>query len=302
LPDLFKNCSTNYLDEEIQDQHELHPSWIDPNFQSSPTVRFVDEYELISSSSSDTTNSNAASEIEPSNMTSNNVRPILKPLRTKDSFRNSDVPRPEWNENHPYATRFKRRTMLANTAVLESTLSDETIPFADFSALLAEHALLQNNTDGTPNSVHHYAFAAANDDSLHYGQMRKAPDRENFEQDMQREVADLLASKSVTIVRRDSMPSDSKAVPAIWSFRRKQAPDWTITKWKARLCPHGGKQIEGINFWETYAPVVAWSTTRLILILSLITGMKSRQIDYIQAYTQAPIDCEIYMHIVYCRE
>jgi hypothetical protein len=296
-PDLFKNCSTNYLDEEIQNQHKLHPSWTDPNFQSSPTIRFVDEYELISSSSSDTTNLNAASEIEPSNTTSNNVRPILKPLRTKDSFRNSDVPRPEWNENHPYATRFKRRTMLANTAVLESTLSDETIPFADFSALLAEHALLQNNTDGTPNSVHHYAFAAANDDSLHYGQMRKAPDRENFEQDMQREVADLLASKSVTIVRRDSMPSDSKAVPAIWSFRRKRAPDWTITKWKARLCPHGGKQIEGINFWETYAPVVAWSTTRLILILSLITGMKSRQIDYIQAYTQAPIDCEIYMHI-----
>jgi hypothetical protein len=114
---------------------------------------------------------------------------------------------------------------------------------------------------------------------------------------MQREVADLLATKSVTNVRRDSMPSDSKAVPAIWSFRCKRAPDWTITKWKARLCPHGGQQIEGINFWETYAPVVTWSTTRLILVFSLLFGMRSRQIDYIQAYTQALVDCEIYMHI-----
>jgi hypothetical protein len=93
------------------------------------------------------------------------------------------------------------------------------------------------------------------------------------------------------------MPADSKAVPAIWSFRRKLAPDWSIIKWKVRLCPHGGKQIEGINFWETYAPVITWSTTRLILILSFITGIKSRQIDYIQAYTQAPVDCEVYMHI-----
>jgi hypothetical protein len=57
------------------------------------------------------------------------------------------------------------------------------------------------------------------------------------------------------------------------------------------------KQVEGINFWATYAPVVTWSTTHLILILSLITGMKSRQIDFIQAYTEAPVGCEIYMHI-----
>jgi hypothetical protein len=91
--------------------------------------------------------------------------------------------------------------------------------------------------------------------------------------------------------------ADSQAVPAIWSFHHKCATDWTITQWKARLCPHGGKQIEGINFWATYAPVGMWSTTRLILILSLITGMQSRQIDYIQAYTQAPVDCEIYIHI-----
>jgi hypothetical protein len=91
------------------------------------------------------------------------------------------------------------------------------------------------------------------------------------------------------------MPKDSKAVPAIWSFRRKRAPDWSIIKWKARLCPHGGQQVEGINYWAKYAPVITWSTARLIL--SLITGLQSRQIDYIQAYTQAPVDCEIYMHI-----
>jgi hypothetical protein len=86
--------------------------------------------------------------------------------------------------------------------------------------------------------------------------MHKAPDRDKFELDMQREVADLLARNSVTIVRRDSMPADSQAIPAIWSFRRKHNPDWTITEWKACLCLHGGKQIEGINFWATYAPVV----------------------------------------------
>ena len=70
-----------------------------------------------------------------------------------------------------------------------------------------------------------------------------------------------------------------------------------VLKYKARLCPHGGKQIEGENFWATYAPVVYWRTVRLALILSLLGNLKSRQIDYVNAYTQAPADCDIFMAI-----
>jgi len=56
-------------------------------------------------------------------------------------------------------------------------------------------------------------------------------------------------------------------------------------------------QVEGINFWATYAPVVSWRTVCLTLILSLLSGLKSRQVDYVSAYTQAPIDCDLYMNI-----
>jgi hypothetical protein len=140
------------------------------------------------------------------------------------------LPRSAWNQHHPYSTRFKRKVFSANVAALEAALSEITLPFDNFSALLAEHSKISSNTDNTHNNIPHYASAAAHDDTLHYGQMRKAPDRTKFEQDMQREVTDLLASNSVTIVRRDSMPANSQAVPAIWSFRRKRAPDWTITK------------------------------------------------------------------------
>jgi hypothetical protein len=56
-------------------------------------------------------------------------------------------------------------------------------------------------------------------------------------------------------------------------------------------------QKEGINFWETYASVVSWSTVHLTLVLSLLSGLKSHQVDYVSAYTQAPLDCELSMHI-----
>jgi len=57
-------------------------------------------------------------------------------------------------------------------------------------------------------------------------------------------------------------------------------------------------QIEGINYWATYAPIVSWRTVHLTLILSLLSGLKSRQVDYVSANTQAPLDCDLYMNIL----
>jgi hypothetical protein len=290
-PDLFKNTSTNYLDDDLQDQHHLHHSWSDPSTSTSCTahpfssVCFVDELDRISSE----TTSASVTESDNVDITQTSYSIPRTGILAK-------LPRKNWNKNHPYLTRFKQ-TFSANVAALENILLDNNLPLDRLTALLAEQNAIHSNIDGTDNMLQPFAFAAVDDDTLHYGQMRKAPDREKFEQDMQREIKDLLASQSMRIVLRSSTPKDSKAVPVIWSFRHKRAPDWSIIKWKARLCPHGGKQVEGINFWATYAPIVTWSTTRLILILSLITGMKSRQIDYIQAYTQAPVDCEFFMHI-----
>lgn len=111
------------------------------------------------------------------------------------------------------------------------------------------------------------------------------------------EVSDLLTTGSVEIVPRSIIPSDNKPLQPIWSFQRKRDPDWSILKYKARLCPNGSTQIEGVNFWATYALLLSWRTVRLTLILSLLSGLKSRQLDYISASTQAPIDCDMYMNV-----
>jgi hypothetical protein len=47
-----------------------------------------------------------------------------------------------------------------------------------------------------------------------------------------------------------------------------------------------------------YAPVVNWSTVRLTMILSLIKGFKCQQVDFVQAFTMAPLDCPVYIEIL----
>ena len=86
--------------------------------------------------------------------------------------------------------------------------------------------------DGTPNESQYFAFAAASDDTLHYGQMKRDFDHHHFVKDMQREVAGLLLSKSIAVMQRSDLPPNVQPIPAVWSFGRKRAPDWSILKYK----------------------------------------------------------------------
>ena len=68
-----------------------------------------------------------------------------------------------------------------------------------------------------------------------------------------------------------------------------------ITKYKARLNVHGGMQTYGLNYLETYAPVVTWFSIRLLIITALLQNWSIRQVDFVMAYTQAPIENDMYM-------
>eukprot|EP00957_Ditylum_brightwellii_P163602 12456571-Ditylum_brightwellii.AAC.1 len=59
-----------------------------------------------------------------------------------------------------------------------------------------------------------------------------------------------------------------KQLMLIWSFKRKQHAARSLSKHKARLCCHGGQQQCGVNFYETYAPVVGWTSVRTMIVMS----------------------------------
>jgi hypothetical protein len=87
--------------------------------------------------------------------------------------------------------------------------------------------------------------------------MINADDRNEFEKSMEKEVNGLQDNDTFDIKERSSVPKHMKVIHAIRSFRRKRIPgDRSIQKWKSRPCPHGGQQVEGVNYWDTCAPVV----------------------------------------------
>jgi hypothetical protein len=103
---------------------------------------------------------------------------------------------------------------------------------------------------------------------------------------------DLKAWKLVKIT------SDMKSIlPSTWAFKVKRYPDGTVKKYKARFCVRGDRQIEGVDYWETWAPVVQWSTVRTMMILSTKLGLVSAQADITGAFVHADLKTTEHIYV-----
>jgi hypothetical protein len=79
--------------------------------------------------------------------------------------------------------------------------------------------------------------------------------------------------------------------------RKQDVTTGKVTKYKARLNLHGGKQEFGTNYYETYAPVVTWFTIQLLIVFGILFDWALCQVVFVMAYPQALIEMDMYMEL-----
>jgi hypothetical protein len=140
-----------------------------------------------------------------------------------------------------------------------------------------------------------YGLPSLNEsDTLRYHEMLASTDRELFESAMDKEINDLESFKTWKLIKRNQVPKGKKILPSTWTFRRKRSPDGTIAKHKARFCVRGDLQKD---VDDRYSPVAQATTIRLMLILTLLRKLVCTQVDYNNAFAQAPLEDPIYIEI-----
>eukprot|EP00957_Ditylum_brightwellii_P014729 1110292-Ditylum_brightwellii.AAC.1 len=120
------------------------------------------------------------------------------------------------------------------------------------------------------------------------------PDTDGFKDKMDEELGTLTDMKSWIIVKRRP---EMNVFGSTWAFRIKQFSNGTINKLKVRLCICGNQQTEGVNVFNTFAPVVNFSTVCLLIVMSIQLGWTLAHIDYTAAFVNATVEEETYVGI-----
>ena len=80
-----------------------------------------------------------------------------------------------------------------------------------------------------------------------------------------------------------------------WIFRVKKNSDGTINRYKAKLVAKGFLQTEGVDYQETFSPVVKATTIRIVLSMAVMNNWKLRQVDINNAFLNGELTKTIYM-------
>jgi hypothetical protein len=82
-----------------------------------------------------------------------------------------------------------------------------------------------------------------------------------------------------------------------WVFVRKRNEKNEIIRYKARLVAQGFSQRPGIDYEETYSPVMDAITFRFLISLVVTENLDMRLMDVVTAYLYGSLDNDIYMKI-----
>ena len=109
-----------------------------------------------------------------------------------------------------------------------------------------------------------------------------------------REIQALEENKTWTV---EPLPLGKRAIGCKWVYKIKYNADETIERYKGCLVILGNKQVEGIDYTKTFAPVAKMVTIRTFLVVAGAKNWELHQMDVHNAFLHGDLEEEVYMHM-----
>lgn len=125
-----------------------------------------------------------------------------------------------------------------------------------------------------------------------FDEAKNSPHAKEWMAAMQQEHQSLIDNKTWELVE---LPADRKAIGCKWIFKVKYRADGEIERFKSRLVARGFSQQPGVDYEETFSPVVSFTSIRMLLAYALQHNMVIHQMDVKTAFLNGELQEEIYM-------
>ena len=113
----------------------------------------------------------------------------------------------------------------------------------------------------------------------------------NWRSAMDEEFTALLSNRTWDLVPR---PAGANVVTGKWIFRHKFQSDGSLDRYKARWVLRGFTQRPGVDFDETFSPVVKPATVRTVLSLAVSRDWPVHQLDVKNAFLHGTLQETVY--------
>ena len=179
----------------------------------------------------------------------------------------------------------------------DSSLHDNAILLSDDEDLSLDsfYANLCNITD---NSYFNYlANSCRLDDTLPRTplQAKKSPEWNQWEKAMQLEL-EAHADNGTWSTPQNNLPSGDHAIGFRWVFTKKKDANGNIERFKARLVAKGYTQKFGIDYTETFSPVIKFKSVRTLMAIAASKRLHVFQDDVKTAFLNSPLEQGMWMH------
>ncbi|KAJ4767348.1 polyprotein [Rhynchospora pubera] len=140
-----------------------------------------------------------------------------------------------------------------------------------------------------PDFVAFLATTPPTSDPTTFNQANKIP---HWQDAMRSELKALDQNKTWVLV---PAPTNHNVVGCKWIFKTKRKADGSIERYKARLVAQGFTQEEGVDYFDTFSPVIRPTTIRIVLSLALSHHWPIRQLDVNNAFLNGDLLETVYM-------
>ena len=129
-----------------------------------------------------------------------------------------------------------------------------------------------------------------------YNQAINGVDSEQWLKSIDEELASHRQHGTWTLAK---LPPGRTAIGHTWVFKVKRDKDGNISRYKSRLCATGYSQVPGVDFNQTFAPTLSFTTIRTFLALAAVKNLDLRHLDVTTAflYGTLPSDQQVYMSL-----